>query len=177
MGSSRRSRGSTSTLSGDDTGTALSYFAPFRRGQRTMPGLQDAPEGQYLTDRLAIEAEKFIDNHKARPFFLYLPHYAPHIPLIAKPDKIAKYPRWDGTPHGRQENPYYAAMLESLDDAVGKVLEALDRNSLTDKTVVIFTSDNGGPRDQGRGSTRRRRSTRLYAKAKAGSTKAACAFP
>ena len=131
-------------IAGDETGTALSYFAPFHRGLRTMPGLRDAPEGQYLTDRLAIEAERFIDAHKARPFFLYLPHYAPHIPLTAKPDKIAKYPKWDGTPHGRQENPYYAAMLESLDDAVGKVLDALDRNGLADKTIVIFTSDNGG---------------------------------
>ena len=131
-------------VAGDETGTALSYKAPFRKGNRVMPGLQDAPEGQYLTDRLAIEAERFIDDHKAGPFFLYLPHYAPHLPMVAKDELVAKYPKWDGTPHGRQENPTYAAMLESLDDAVGKVLAALDRSGLAEKTLVIFTSDNGG---------------------------------
>ena len=132
-------------IAGDDTGTALSYMAPFRRGARGMPGLEDAPDGQYLTDRLAIEAARFIEEHKASSFFLYLPHYAPHIPLIAKPEVVAKYPKWDGTPHGRQENPYYAAMIESLlDDAVGTVVDALDRSGLTDKTLILFTSDNGG---------------------------------
>ncbi len=131
-------------VAGDETGTALSYVAPFRKGVRVMPGLKDAPDGQYLTDRLALEAEKFIDDHKAKPFFLYLPHYAPHIPLTAKAETIARYPAWDGTPRGRQENPIYAAMLESLDDAVGKVLGALEKAGLTEKTIVIFTSDNGG---------------------------------
>jgi arylsulfatase A len=131
-------------IAGDDTGTPLSYVAPFRQGFRTMPGLKDAPDGQYLTDRLAIEAERFIENHKAKPFFLYLPHYAPHIPMVARPEIVARYPKWDGTPHGRQENPIYAAMLESLDDAVGKVLDAIERAGLAEKTIVIFTSDNGG---------------------------------
>ncbi len=131
-------------IAGDDTGSPLSYKAPFRRGNRAMAGLEDAPEGQYLTDRLGSEAEKFIEAHKAAPFFLYLPHYAVHTPLVAKGEAVAKYPKWDGTPHGRQENPIYAAMLESLDDAVGRVVAALDRAGLADRTVVIFTSDNGG---------------------------------
>ncbi len=131
-------------IAGDQSGTPLSYVAPFQRRFRSMPGLHDAPDGQYLTDRLAIEAERFIDHHKDKPFFLYLPHYAVHIPMTAKAETIAKYPKWDGTPHGRQENPIYAAMVESLDDAVGKVLEALDKAGLAEKTVVIFTSDNGG---------------------------------
>jgi arylsulfatase A len=131
-------------IAGDASGSPLSYVAPFRRGGRTMPGLEDAPEGQYLTDRLATEAERFIEGHKAGPFFLYLPHYAPHVPMVAKPETVARYPKWDGIPHGRQENPIYAAMLESLDDAVGKVLDALDRSGLAEKTVVVFTSDNGG---------------------------------
>ena len=131
-------------IAGDETGTAMSYKAPFRRGDRVMPGLQDAPDGQYLTDRLAIEAERFLEEHKSKPFFLYLPHYAPHTPMVAKDELVAKYPKWDGTPHGRQENPIYAAMLESLDDAVGRVMAALDRSGLAEKTLVIFTSDNGG---------------------------------
>ena len=131
-------------IAGDATGTALSYWAPFARQGRTMPGLDAAPAGQYLTDRLTIEAEQFITAHAARPFFLYLPHYAVHIPMTAKPEMIARFPAWDGVPHGRQENPTYAAMLQSLDESVGRILAKLDQLELTGRTLVIFTSDNGG---------------------------------
>jgi arylsulfatase A-like enzyme len=131
-------------IAGDETGTPRSYVAPFARQGKIMPGLEDAPEGQYLTDRLGIEAEKFVEAHKDKPFFLYLPHYAVHIPMVAPADRVAGFPAWDGTPHGRQENPIYAAMLESLDMAVGRVLDALKRLDLTDRTIVVFTSDNGG---------------------------------
>lgn len=133
-------------IAGDSTGTALSYWAPFARQGRTMPGLEGAPAGEYLTDRLATEAERFLEGAAARsrPFFLYLPHYAVHTPMTAKPESIAHYPQWDGVPHGRQENPTYAAMLESLDEGVGRVLDTLDRLGLAGRTIVIFTSDNGG---------------------------------
>jgi arylsulfatase A-like enzyme len=135
-------RGFDVNVGGDQAGSPLSYFAPFAgKGGRVMPGLETAPEGEYLTDRLAAEAEKFLDAHKDQPFFLYLPHYAPHIPMKAKADLIAKYK--PGQP-GQQGNPIYAAMLESLDDAVGRVLKKLDDLKLMDKTLVIFTSDNGG---------------------------------
>ena len=106
-----------------------------------MPGLDKAPAGEYLTDRLAAEAEAFLEANKAKPFFLYLPHYAPHIPMRAKEELIAKYR--PGQP-GQQGNPIYAAMLESLDDAVGRVLKKLDELKLSDNTIVVFTSDNGG---------------------------------
>ena len=129
-------------IGGDQTGTARSYFAPFKNKQGTIPGLEYAPDGEYLTDRLAAEAEKFIEANRAKPFFLYLPHYAPHTPLTAKKDILAKYP---GQPsHGKQSHPVYAAMLESLDEAVGRVLKKLDDLKLSDDTIVIFTSDNGG---------------------------------
>ncbi len=131
-------------IAGDETGTALSYFAPFARNGRTMPGLETAPAGEYLTDRLTAEAEKFIDAHQKTPFFLYLPYYAVHTPMVAKPEMIAAYPKWDGTPHGRQENPIYAAMLQSLDEGVGRIRDCLKRAGLTRDTIVIFTSDNGG---------------------------------
>ena len=76
-------------VAGDQTGTARSYFAPFRGKDGTfMPGLEKAPDGEYLTDRLTAEAEKFIDANRDRPFFLYLAHYAPHIPLRAKPELV-----------------------------------------------------------------------------------------
>ncbi len=129
-------------VAGGQAGSPRSYFAPFRNRQGSIPGLEDAPEGEYLTDRLAAEAEKFIDAHKTKPFFLYLPHYAVHTPLRAKAEMIAKY---KVTPKaGSQSNPVYAAMVESLDDAVGRVLKKLDDLKLADNTIVLYTSDNGG---------------------------------
>jgi arylsulfatase A-like enzyme len=129
-------------IAGDHTGTPRSYFSPFENKSGKMPGLETAEPGEYLTDRLAAEAEKFIEANKEKPFFLYLPHYAVHTPLQAKKDLIANYnvkPR-----AGSQSNPVYAAMVESMDDAVGRVLKKLDDLKLSDNTLVIFTSDNGG---------------------------------
>jgi arylsulfatase A len=136
-------------IAGDHTGTPRSYFAPYRGGRdgRFMPGLEEAPEGEYLTDRLAAEAESFLQRHRDRPFFLYIPHYAVHTPMRGKAELIEKYqqalderPR----PAGRQNNPIYAAMVESLDDSVGRVLAKLEELELADRTLVIFSSDNGG---------------------------------
>lgn len=136
-------QGFQTNIAGDHTGTPLSYFAPFQKNGRSMPGLEDAPKGQYLPDRLAIEAEKFIDANADKPFFLYMPHYSVHTPLQAPEEMIAKYPA--ATPFaGQQNNPVYAAMLEALDNAVGKVRQKLAERGLLDKTVIIFTSDNGG---------------------------------
>ncbi len=131
-------------IAGDDSGSPLSYMAPFFNAKKAMPGLKDAPKGQYLPDRLTIEAERFIEANKARPFFLYMPHYSVHLPMVAKPDMVAGYAKWDGTPHGRQENPIYAAMLESLDESVGRIVAKLDETGLSDRTLIVFTSDNGG---------------------------------
>ena len=131
-------------IAGDEKGSTLSYFAPFRRGVHVMPGLESAPKGQYLTDRLTDEAVHFINDHKSDPFFLYMPHFAVHTPIVAKPELVALYPAWDGVPHGRQENPTYAAMLQGLDESVGRVVAELDRLKLAENTIVIFTSDNGG---------------------------------
>lgn len=138
-----RRQGFDFNVAGDHTGTPLSYFAPFTRNGRAMPGLESAPAGEYLTDRLAAEAEKFIDQNRERPFFLYLPHYAVHTPMRAKEAVTAKYPAAT-TFRGQQNNPIYAAMLESLDDAVGRVVARLKQHGLSDRTIVIFTSDNGG---------------------------------
>ncbi len=131
-------------IAGDARGSPLSYVAPFSRQGQTMPGLAEAPAGQYLTDRLTLEAERFLEAHRAGPFFLYFPHFAVHIPMVAKADLVARYPKWDGTPHGRQENPIYAAMLESLDESVGRIVAKLEQLGRSSDTLVIFTSDNGG---------------------------------
>lgn len=136
-------QGFQSNIAGDATGTPRSYMAPFRDRQgNTMPGLAEAESGEYLTDRLTLESERFIDKNKERPFFLYLAHYAPHTPLVAKKELIEKF---DATRRpGSQDNPVYAAMLASLDESVGRVRSALAKAGVADRTVVIFTSDNGG---------------------------------
>lgn len=134
-------QGFDTNIAGDQSGTPYSYFAPYRNKKFAIPGLDNAPEGEYLTDRLAAEAVKFITANKAKPFFLYLPHYGVHTPMRAKQALIDKYK--PGRP-GTQGNPTYAAMVESMDEAVGTVLKALDDLKLADNTLVIFTSDNGG---------------------------------
>ena len=130
-------------IAGDAAGSPKSYFAPYGRDGKFIPALEPAPPGEYLTDRLTADAEKFIDQNRERPFFLYLPHYAVHTPLSAKKELQQKYDE-KPKPALPQNNPIYAAMLESLDQSVGRVLARLDELKLADRTVVIFTSDNGG---------------------------------
>lgn len=125
-------------IAGTDAPTTRTFFAPYN-----IATLPDGPTGEYLTDRLAAEATNFIDQHKDKPFFLYLPHYAVHLPIQAKPELIEKY-RARIRPGLKHTNPTYAAMLESLDAAVGRVLDKLAELRLSDNTIVIFTSDNGG---------------------------------
>ena len=131
-------------IAGDAAGSPQSYFAPFGKPNgKAMPGLSDAPDGEYLPDRLTTEAEKFITQHREQPFFLYLPHFTPHTPLKAKDDVVKKYPA-AGTFRGQQNNPIYAAMVESLDDSVGRIVAKLDELKLSERTIIFFTSDNGG---------------------------------
>jgi arylsulfatase A-like enzyme len=129
-------------IAGDAAGSPLSYFAPFRSGLHVMPGLAESRAGEYLTDRLTDEAEKFIEANRDRPFFLYLAHYAVHIPLKAKAAMIAKY---EAMPKpGPQTNAIYAAMMESVDESVGHIVRFLERLNLSERTLIVFTSDNGG---------------------------------
>lgn len=130
-------------IAGDHTGTPLSYFAPYIKNGRTMPGLEQAPTGEYLTDRLTAEAERILESFRDRPFFLYFPHYAVHTPMRAPQELVETYP--PATPFaGQQNNPIYAAMLQALDASVGRVTKKLEDLGIADRTLVIFTSDNGG---------------------------------
>ncbi len=127
---------------GNAAGGVQSHFAPYLRDNKTLPGMEDSPQGEYLADRLTAEAERFIEDNKTGPFFLYLSHYAVHTPLNGKPDLIERY---RGAPAGGlQSNPVYAAMVENMDESVGRVMRKLDALNLTDNTLLIFTSDNGG---------------------------------
>jgi len=94
----------------------------------------------YLTDNLAREAVSFIERHHRRPFFLYLPFNAVHWPLQAPQDYIKRFNTGD------ENRDIYLAMLTSMDEAIGKVLDALERTGVDSNTLVIFFSDNGGAR-------------------------------
>ena len=125
-------------VAGNATGSPRGgYFSPYRN-----PQLPDGAKDEYLTDRLTEEAVKFIEANKDRQWFLYLPHYAVHTPIQAKKELIAKYQKKPAS--NGQGNPKYAAMIESVDQGVGRLMSTLDRLGLTENTVVIFFSDNGG---------------------------------
>jgi len=100
------------------------------------------PKGAYLADCLTTKAVDFIDRHQHEPFFLYLPHFAVHVPLEAKPDWIKHFAQKPGV--GGHHNSTYAAMISSVDESVGRLLAKLDELKLSERTLVIFTSDNGG---------------------------------
>jgi arylsulfatase A-like enzyme len=129
-------------VAGSKAGSTSSYFAPYPLDNI------EGPAGEYLTDRLTDEAIKFVTHNKERPFFLYLPHYAVHLPLQAKQKLIEKYQA--KTPKDGQKDPVYAAMIDSLDQGVGRLMKSLDDLNLTGKTVVFFMSDNGGVIFEGR---------------------------
>ena len=113
------------------------YFEP-----NNNPHIDDAQEGEYLTDYLTRKAIEFIRGHKEKPFYLQLSYYSVHVPLEAPEDRIAKYRQKEG--QGGHDNPTYAAMLESLDNGVGQIMETLDQLGLAENTLLVFYSDNGG---------------------------------
>lgn len=140
------------------------YFSPFEN-----PRLEDNTVGEHLPDRLAKEASKFIEQHKDEPFLTYLSFYSVHTPLMAPPELVKKYKakaerlgltdkeafgkeeklwgkaEWEGRPvRHLQNHATYAAMVEAMDQAVGRVLKQIDDLGLTEETIVILTSDNGG---------------------------------
>ncbi|MBT7302900.1 MAG: sulfatase [Victivallales bacterium] len=127
-------------IGGYSRGQPPSYFAPYR-----IPTMTEGPKGEYLTDRHAADAEAFLEANREKPFLLYLSMYAVHTPLQAKKELIAKYEaKIKAAPEKAQGKAVYAAMIESMDQCVGRVLDTLDRLELSDHTVVFFTGDNGG---------------------------------
>jgi arylsulfatase A-like enzyme len=125
-------------VAGTDKPAPKTYLAPWG-----IPTLPEGKSGDYLTDRLGDEAVKFIEQSKDKPFFLYLPHFAVHTPIQGRPDLVQKY-RALVDPDRTHTNFAYAAMLESLDETVGRIRAKLEELDLADRTIVIFTSDNGG---------------------------------
>lgn len=151
--------------SGDRTGNQ-SYYTPYNN-----PYITDGPQGEFLTDRLVNESISWIDENKADPFFLYLSFYVVHTPIHPKPEKIPYYrdkaqqlgldklvqttknvdwiknhpsPKWHWEERLVQGSPEYAALIESMDENIGRVLNYLKESGLDENTIVVFTSDNGG---------------------------------
>jgi arylsulfatase A-like enzyme len=125
-------------IGGTDKASTRRYFSSYN-----IATLPDGPADEYLTDRLTDEAIRFIEANKEKPFFLYMPHYAVHVPLQAKQALIKKYEA-KVKPGMAQRNAVYAAMIESLDESVGRIREELKKQGIADRTIVIFASDNGG---------------------------------
>jgi arylsulfatase A-like enzyme len=129
------------------------YFSPYAN-----PKLPDGPQGEHLPARLAQETAKFIAAHRDKPFFAYFSFYDVHTPLMAREDLRQKYEakrtrlnleenfgkEAERQVRLTQDHAVYAAMVESMDQAIGTVLQKLDELKMADNTVVIFTSDNGG---------------------------------
>jgi len=126
------------SVAGIPRGSPASYFSPYKNAY-----LKDGPPGEFLSDRLTDETIKFIEANKDKPFFIYLPHFAVHTPIRAKADVTEKYQKKknSGSLH---TNAVYAALTESVDDSVGRIMKELDELKLADRTVVVFNSDNGG---------------------------------
>jgi arylsulfatase A-like enzyme len=121
------------------------YSGPFGRAKepRYVPHLWPGQPGEYLTDRLTDEAIRFIKREREHPFFLHLAYHTVHTPIEAKAASVAKYQaKLDARFH--HQNATYAAMVGSLDENVGRLLKQIEDLGLTDDTVVIFNSDNGG---------------------------------
>lgn len=125
-------------IAGTYQGQPPNYFSPYN-----IPRLKDGPQGEYLTDRMTVEAEKFITDNSRQPFLLYMPYYGVHTPLQAKEDDI-EYFRSKIYPGAIHNNPTYAAMIKSVDESVGRIVALLNKLGISENTLVVFTSDNGG---------------------------------
>jgi arylsulfatase A-like enzyme len=97
----------------------------------------------YLTDKLTDYGVEFLRKNKGSPFFLYLAYSAPHVVIVPRSDKLMKYFRKYNN-SDEKFNPYYSAMVESIDDGVGRIIETLKEIAALENTLIIFTSDNGG---------------------------------
>ncbi|MCL5269933.1 MAG: sulfatase, partial [bacterium] len=133
-----RRQGFDETVGGTGAPGPVGYFSPY-----FLDNVEDGPDGEHITDRLTREALRFIEANRNRPFYLNLWHYSVHGPWQAKKELIEKYEKKVDL-NNPQHNPVYAAMLESMDQSLGRILDKLDALGLARNTVLIFMSDNGG---------------------------------
>ena len=119
-------------------GPAGSFVAPWK-----FANFKPKSPGEHIEDRMAAEAVAWMEQQKGKPFYLNYWMFSVHAPFDAKKANIEKH-RARIDPKDAQRSPTYAAMIESMDDAIGTLLDALDRLAIADRTIIIFTSDNGG---------------------------------
>jgi arylsulfatase A len=151
-------------IGGQKAGQPGSYHFPYKSKQHPdtdVRGMEDGKDGDYLTDALTTKAIDFIKQNADKPFFLNFWYYTVHTPIQPRKDKLAKYTakakklgldklageadaEHQSFSQRRQTNPAYAAMVESLDENVGRLIAELDRLGLRENTIIIFFSDNGG---------------------------------
>lgn len=122
-------------------GPGRSYFAPY-----TVPEFVEGPDGEYIADRLAEEASKLMrERYQDGPFFMYYGEFNVHSPFYAKKELIDYYAKKaESMGPGIHRNPIYAAMIQGLDDALGRLLDEIDELGIADNTIFVFVSDNGG---------------------------------
>jgi arylsulfatase A len=142
-----RQQGFDVNIGGGRAGQPGSYFYPYksksnRKSWQDVPGMDGGKKGEYLTDRLTDEALTYINENNDRPFFMYLAHFAVHTPIQAKKEITDKYKSKPAS--ATHKNAKYAAMIESTDEGVGRIMQCLDENGLSGNTIVVFFSDNGG---------------------------------
>ncbi|MCL6295297.1 sulfatase [Jejuia spongiicola] len=137
LGEDPKTQGFNINVAGSHAGHPKSYFSPYKN-----KNIEDGTKGEYLTDRITNEAINFISANKEKPFFLYLPYFTVHTPLQGKQHLIEKYK--SKIKNDQRFNPMYGAMVESMDDNVGKLLNSLKTLKIEENTIVIFMSDNGG---------------------------------
>ncbi|WDE97614.1 sulfatase-like hydrolase/transferase [Lentisphaera profundi] len=150
-------------IAGHRMGQPGSYYFPYKskpHPSTNVPGMADGKDGDYLTDKLTDKAIDFIKDHQNKPFFLNFWYYSVHTPIIPRQDLKKKYEakanklgiqkNLPGTPvlksfaRSSQNNPSYAAMVEAMDENIGRVLTTLKELKIEDQTIIIFCSDNGG---------------------------------
>ena len=131
-------RGFDFTLADNGKGQPDSYLSPYKN-----PQLPDGPPGEELTERLTREAAVWIEKNQGHPWFLYFPHFAVHTPLGAPAPVVARFQSLSD-PKAPHKNSQYAAMISAVDQSIGTLRAKLQELQLADRTVIIFTSDNGG---------------------------------
>ena len=138
-------RGFQLTYGAGANGLPQSFFWPFFPAGQFGKLKQETKEGDYLTDVLTDKALSFIDDHRDSAFFINLNYYAPHVPIMGKEELVEKYrQKRAANPNDSFPDPVYAAMVDAIDQNVGRLLDRLDSLDLAENTLVIFTSDNGG---------------------------------
>jgi hypothetical protein len=119
-------------------GPAGSFVAPWK-----FANFKEKSPGEHIEDRMAAEAVAWMEQTKDKPFYMNYWMFSVHAPFDAKKANIEKH-RGRVDPKDAQRSPTYAAMIQSMDDAIGTLLDGLDRLKLADNTIIVFTADNGG---------------------------------